>query len=84
MRPVTAGLDRLCRAGAVDLSLDRFRDLDRLIDHLFSEVVPAGAGDDIAVLAIRRPLFSRSTGADPRHHHRPHLRRMAHHTERGD
>ncbi len=45
MRPAT---DRLCLAAEVDLPLDG------LLDHLLGSLVPAGSGDDIAIVAIRR------------------------------
>lgn len=45
VRPAT---DRLCLAAEVDLPLDG------LLDHLLGSLVPAGSGDDIAIVAIRR------------------------------
>lgn len=45
---ITVGIDRLCRAAAVDLPLER------LLDHLVTELVPTPAGDDIAIIAIHR------------------------------
>ena len=45
---ITDGIDRLCRAATGELPFDQ------LLDHLLTSLTPAGSGDDIAVLAIRR------------------------------
>jgi serine phosphatase RsbU (regulator of sigma subunit) len=45
---ITEGIGRLCEAASVDLPLDR------LLDRLLTDLVPNVAGDDIAVLALRR------------------------------